>query len=204
MPTTHVWYTNLSDQGNAESGNSYGADNLLTSKSGVYIRKKSDDYDVNNSPLYTYVASDTKGAAPFYCTWLGFKPFNGQRRETIQFRVADRHGVGGTTYDSDPLVRAAATDPTAVRPAGVDLRQDITAQIDALKTWYTANLKWKENRGDGYDANHVLEYVNFRPNYYLLGLYSSASTENKELPQTIGWQDNNNSGAMGTFDPLEE
>lgn len=86
----------------------------------------------------------------------------------------------------------------------MDLRQDITAQINALKTWYTANLKWKENRGDGYDTNHVLEYVNFRPNYYLLGLSSSASTENKELPQTIGWQDNNNSGAMGTFDPLEE
>lgn len=315
----YVWYTNLSDQGNAESGNSYGADNLLTSKSGVYIRKKSDDYDVNSSPLYTYVASDTKGAAPFYssaplielryaevllnlaeaacgaghadeaveylkkireragytaadnyglqanlasdqatcmsailyerqiefayegkrfddmrrwllydgganfstisgapttwtltgwggntCTWLGFKPFNGQRRETIQFRVADRHGVGGTTYGSDPLVKAAETDPTAVRPAGVDLRQDLTAQIDALKTWYAANLVWKENRGDGYDANHVLEYINFRPNYYLLGLSSSASTENKELPQTIGWQDNNNSGAMGTFDPLAE
>ncbi|MBP9985062.1 MAG: RagB/SusD family nutrient uptake outer membrane protein, partial [Prevotella sp.] len=39
----YVWYTSLDDQGNAESGNSYGADNLLTSKKGLYVRKRSDD-----------------------------------------------------------------------------------------------------------------------------------------------------------------
>ena len=50
----YVWYVDKNDQGNVESGNSYGADNLLSSKQGVYVRKKSDDLDVNGSPLYQY------------------------------------------------------------------------------------------------------------------------------------------------------
>ena len=62
----YVWYTSLDDQNNVESDNSYGADNLLTSKSGVYVRKKSDDLDANASPLYSFVAADVKGAAPYY------------------------------------------------------------------------------------------------------------------------------------------
>lgn len=54
----------MNDAGNPESGDSYGADNLLKSRQGVYERKKSDDLDVNSSP-YKYVALHTKGAAPF-------------------------------------------------------------------------------------------------------------------------------------------
>lgn len=308
----YVWYTNTDDQGNVESGNSYGADNLLASKCGVYVRKKSDDLDVNGSPLYQYVASDTKGSAPFYsaaplielryaevllnfaevacgaghndeavaqlqkiraragytsannyglqtnlagdqatcmsailyerqiefayegkrfddlrrwmlfdggatavsgapstwtltgwggntCTWLGFKALNGQRRENIQFRVADKFGVGGTTYDSDPLVKAGV-----VRPAGVDFRKSLYAQNATLAAWYKDNLVMKVSTGDGYDSQHALEYMNFRPNYYFLGLSSGASSANKKLPQTIGWGDYNNGGAAGTFDPLAE
>lgn len=306
----YVWYTDLNDQGNPESGNSYAADNLLTSKSGVYVRKKSDDLDANGSPLYTYVATDNKGAAPFYsaallieiryaevllnlaeaacgaghadeavallkqirrrvgytgdcglqsnlasdqaacmsailyerqiefayegkrfddmrrwmlfdggaakvsgapstwtltgwggntCTWLGFKPFNGQRRENMEFRVANKYGIGGTTYDSDPLLKAGT-----VRPAGVDLRRSLAEQTASLASWYGDNLVRKEKRGDGYDSQHNLLYVNFRPNYYFLGLNSGASSANKGLRQTIGWADYNNGGAAGTFDPLSE
>ena len=62
----YVWYVDLDDQGDPTSGNSYGADNLMGSKRGIYVRKKSDDLDVNSSPLYQYVGADTKGAAPFY------------------------------------------------------------------------------------------------------------------------------------------
>lgn len=308
----YVWYTDLNDQGNPESGNSYGADNLLSSKSAVYVRKKSDDMDVNGSPLYQYVAADTKGAAPFYsaaplielryaevllnlaevacgaghmdeavkylqqireragytsadnyglqanltsdqaacmsailyerqiefayegkrfddcrrwmlydggaqtaegapstwtltgwggntCTWLGFKALNGQRRENMEFRVADKYGVGGTQWDSDPLLKAGTT-----RPDGIDLRQDLVPQLESLATWYKDNLVWKEKRGDGYDSNHNLLYINFRPKYYFLGFSSGASSANNLIPQTIGWGDYNNGGANGTFDPLAE
>ena len=312
----YVWYTDLNDQGNVESGNSYGADNLLGSKQGIYVRKKTDDLDNNGSPLYTYNAAGWKsGAGPFYsaaplielryaevllnlaeaacmagqmgeavqylqqirqragytsengyglqanlasdqatcmsailyerqiefayegkrfddmrrwmlydggaeigqvsgapstwqvtgwggntCTWLGFKPFNGQRRENLEFRVADKYGVGTTQWDGDPLLKAQT-----VRPAGVNFNKgDMNEQLEALKTWYKDNLVSKEKKGDGRDSQHNDLYINFSPNYYFLGFPSGVQNQNKGLPQTIGWQDYNNGGANGTFDPLAE
>lgn len=307
----YVWYTSSSDQTNPESNNSYGADNLLTSKSGVYVRKKSDDYDVNNSPLYQWNPKDANGgfahsgaqhmeiryaevllnlaevacganqlsdavallqkiraragytasnnyglqsnltsdqaacmSAIIYerqiefayegkrfddlrrwmlfdggatkvagapstwtltgwggntCTWLGFKPLNGQRRENMEFRVADKFGFGGTTYDSDPLVKNNIT-----RCAPVDLRKDLGPQLQTLKAWYKNNLVLKLKKGDARNASHVDEYMYFNPKYYFLGLSSGTSVINKSLPQTIGWEDSNNGGAAGTFDPLAQ
>lgn len=310
----YVWYTNATDQTDPENTTSYGADGLLTSKSGVYVRKKSDDLDVNSSPLYTYVAADTKGSAPYYsaaplielryaevllnlsevacganqlsdavgylqkireragysaennyglqtslsgdqstcmsailyerqiefayegkrfddlrrwmlfdggatavsgapstwtltgwggntCAWLGFAKLNGQRRENIQFRVADAYGYGTSAYDSDPLLKSTAG---VTRYAGVDLRKEIKSQNNDLAKWYTNYLVMKECKGDSYDSQKTKEYMNFRPKYYFLGLSSGASTANKTLPQTIGWGDYNNGGAAGTFDPLAE
>lgn len=301
----YVWYTKADDANNVESGNSYGADNLLNGAKGIYVRKKSDDRDVNGSPLYQYDASATKGAAPFFsaaqlielryaevllnlaevacganqlgeavgyvnqvrqragvpaydvpgdqavcmseilyerqiefayegkrfddmrrwllfdgganfasigakaltgwggntCTWLGFKPFNGQRRENMEFRTADAYGVGGTNYESDPLVKAGV-----VRPKGVDLRKDLAPQLEELKSWYQANLVRKEKKGDSRlaqgDNSKVDLYVKFLPKYYFLGFDSGTSTANSKLRQTVGWEDSNNGGAMGTFDPL--
>ena len=309
----YVWFTEEDDYGNPESGNSYGADNLLGSKVGIYVRKKSDDLDVNSSNLYQYITGSDKGAAPFYsaaplielryaevllnlaeaacmagdmpyaveqlqkvraragytaennyglqanltsdqaacmsailyerqiefayegkrfddlrrwmlfdggegqsalnpswavgsgwsnntCTWLGFTPLNGTRRENIEFATAAQYGVGGTTVDSDPLIKAGVE-----RPAGVDFRQaDITTQLEALKTWYETNLRVAIKYGDARDAQHNLLYMNFRPQYYILGLSNSAQTSNKDLEQTIGWADYNNGGANGTFDPLAD
>ena len=309
----YVWYTDLNDQGNPESGNSYGADNLLTSKQGIYVRKKSDDLDINGSALYNYVAADTKGAAPFYssaplieiryaevllnlaeaacgagqmgeavgylqqiraragytaannyglqanltgdqaacmsailyerqiefayegkrfddmrrwmlfdggaqqptgapsswtltgwggntCTWLGFTPMNGQRRENIEFRTGDQFGVGTTQWDGDPLLKAGVA-----RPEGVNFsKEDLSTQLADLKTWYNTNLVTSYKLGDGRDSQHNALYINFRPKYYFLGLSSGAQTHNQKLPQTIGWEDYNNGGANGTFDPLAE
>ena len=310
----YVWYTDLNDQGNPESGNSYAADNLLGSKQGIYVRKRSDDLDVNSSPLYEYNSMGWKsGAGPFYsaaplielryaevllnlaeaacgandmsyaveqlqkiraragytaennyglqsnlagdqaacmsailyerqielayegkrfddmrrwmlydggtqvptgapstwtltgwggntCSWLGFKPFNGQRRESIEFRVADKYGVGTTQWDGDPLLKAGTE-----RPAGVNFSVgDMNEQLEALKAWYQDNLVVKQRKGDGRDSQHNDLYINFRPKYYFLGLSSGAQNQNKSLPQTIGWEDYNNGGANGTFDPLAE
>ena len=308
----YVWFTEEDAVGNPEKGDSYGADNLLSSKVGVYVRKKSDDLDVNSSNLYQYITGSEKGAAPFYsaaplielryaevllnlaeaacmagdmpyaveqlqkiraragytaennyglqanltgnqqacmsailyerqiefayegkrfddlrrwmlfdggvgqealcdnwkmeayggntCTWLGFTPMNNQRRENIEFATAAKYGVGGTTAESDPLVVAGV-----VRPAGVDFRQaDINTQLETLKAWYQDNLRVAIKYGDARDSQHNLLYINYRPKYYILGLSNSAQTSNKDLPQTIGWQDYNKGGAMGTFDPLAE
>lgn len=311
----YVWFTDKDDQGNPESGNSYGADNLLSSKCGVYVRKKSDDLDMNTKPLYQYMATYSKGAAPYFsaaplielryaevllnlaevacgandmayaveqlqkiraragytaannyglqanlngdqatcmsailyerqiefayegkrfddmrrwllfdggkdfstiegapntwrltgwdgntCEWLGFTPFNGQIRMTMEYRVADKYGVGGKEYDSDPLLK----DGT-VRPDGVDLREeDLNTQLETLKTWYGENLKRRTAWSDGYYTNRELKRVTYKPKYYFLGFSSGAQSANKALPQTIGWQDYNNGGTNGTFDPLDE
>lgn len=313
----YVWYVDKDDEGNIDSGNSYGADNLFSSKSGVYVRKKSDDLDINTAPLYTYMATYTKGAAPFFsaaplieiryaevllnlaevacmaghmdeavdylkqiraragytadnnyglqanlasdeatcmsailyerqiefayegkrfddmrswllfdggvnfstipgapeswkltgfdgntCTWLGVAPLNGQARHNIEFRTANKHGLGGKTQEaeSDPLVKAGVT-----RPEGVDLRKvdEFDAQLSTLQKWYADNLTWQRKRGDGYyqtgDNVGSDKVVSFKPKYYFFGLSSGAQTGNKALPQTIGWEATFNEA---TFDPL--
>lgn len=159
------------------------------------------------------------------CTWLGFKSFNGQRRENMEFRLNDSYGVGGKTFDSDPLytteVRQLAADEgitekevkakytyyqvvAKVRPKGVDLRKDLTSQLETLNKWYKTNLVRGLKKGDGYNSQHISEYIDFRPKYYLLGFPAGVSDAAKQLPQTIGWEDYNNGGAMGTFDPLAD
>lgn len=57
----YKWYTAEDQRDNPESG-AYGADNLLGSAKGVYLRKRSDDLDVNASPLYIYRTDQTSGA----------------------------------------------------------------------------------------------------------------------------------------------
>lgn len=306
----YVWYTDEDDIDNDES-TSYGADNLLSNKCGLYVRKRSDDYDFNSSAFYSFAATaNVSGfaysAQPYIelryaevllnlaevacgagdmayavellqrirarvgytsdnnyglqtdlssdqakcmsaiiyerqvelayegkrfddlrrwmlydggtgkvdnapstwtltgwggntCTWLGFKQLNGQRRETMEFRVADAYGVGGTTVNDDPLVNAGVE-----RCDAIDLTEDLTEQQEVLKEWYSKYLVRKEKKGDARDSNQIDLYINFLPRYYFLGLGSAAQSNNSLLPQTIGWEDYNNGGADGTFDPLAE
>lgn len=308
----YKWYVDQNEAGNPENGNSYSADNLYTSNVGVYVRKKSDDYDLGTQ-LYVYEPLASKGAGPFFsqaplielryaevllnlaeaacmagqmneavgylqqiraragytaennyglqtnlandqatcmsailyerqiefayegkrfddmrrwmlfdggaklpsgapaswqmtgfggntCTWLGVTPFNGQRRERVEFRTGNQYGVGTAYWDGDPLVKAEVE-----RPAGVDFRKaDIDSQLSTLKDWYNTHLVTQYKNGDGQDSQHNLEYINFLPKYYFLGLSSGAQNSNVGLPQTIGWEDYNNGGAPGTFDPLAE
>lgn len=307
----YVWYEKKEDQNNFEGGNAYAADNLLGSSTSIYVRKKSDDLDVNPSKLYNYEPTHTKGSAPFYsaaplielryaevllnlaevacgaghmdeavkylrqirqragykaednfglsanietdqaacmsailyerqiefayegkrfddmrrwmlydggavkvegapeswtltgwggntCTWLGFKQFNGQRRDNISFSVnSDKYGFGGTTYNSDPLAGVA-------RCEGVDLRKELEPQLATLKQWYMDNLIPVAKKGDGTDSQNLPLYINFQAKYYFLGLASGAQDNNKALPQTVGWQDKYNGNALGQFDPLNE
>ena len=306
----YVWYTDKNDVGNVESGESYGADNLLKNKKGMYVRKRTSDYDLN-SALYVYNSGYTRGAfarsaSPYIeiryaevllnyaeaacgaghldeavaqlqkirsrvgytadnnyglptnltsdqaacmsaillerqielayegkrfddmrrwmlfdggavkvpgapeswtltgwggntCTWLGFKQFNGQRRERMEFRVADKWGTGSTTYESDPLLVN-----NVERCAPIDLRKPIAEQQEVLKGWYNDNLKRKDNKGDGRNADHITDLtIDYRAKYYFLGFSLGAMNRNdSRLQQTIGWTDNRSGN--GTFDPLAE
>lgn len=65
----YVWYNKADDRGNIESGKSYGSDNLLANAKGMYVRKRSDDMDVNISPRYAFQQTAKLGfkqsAAPY-------------------------------------------------------------------------------------------------------------------------------------------
>lgn len=76
--------------------------------------------------------------------------------------------------------------------------------MNTLATWYEDNLKFKQSKGDAWDSNKNPLYMNFRPKYYFLGLSNGAQSNNPNIPQTIGWENSNNGGANGTFDPLAE
>lgn len=308
---SYVWYTKTDDADDVESSTCYAADSLLSNNRTMYVRKRSDDLDVNGSPLYDYDATVSNGgfcysAAPYIelryaevllnlaevacgagdmpyavellkkireragytadnnyglqtnlesdqaacmsailyerqiefayegkrfhdmrrwllfdggsgissimgapstwkltgwggntCTWLGVEPLNGLRRENIEFRTADKYGLGGTTASTDPL-------KNVTRCEAVDLRQDITEQISALKSWYNSNLTYKLKKGDSYDSQKIPLYCNFRAKYYFFGFTQGAMNNNSMIEQTIGWEDSNNGNANGTFDPLAE
>lgn len=133
------------------------------------------------------------------CTWLGFKPFNGQRCESFIYKINDKYGMASDdTYDKDPLL-AAKTE----RPKGVNLTQDLADQLAALKTWYEENLTWQLRQSGRY-SDHSLKTIYFNPRNYFLGLKANVSQKNVGIYQTVGWEDVNNGGAMGTFDPLAE
>lgn len=137
------------------------------------------------------------------CTWLGFTPLNGQRRESLEYRTADNYGIGGTgtKEDDDPLVKAGVE-----RCAAVDLRKtDLDTQLQTLRDWYENHLVYKMKKGDGREesgSGNTDLYIEFLPRYYFLGLTKGALEKDKKIQQTIGWDDAVK--AKGTFDPLAE
>ena len=161
------------------------------------------------------------------CTYLGFKPFNGQRRNNMEFQVKPsiNNGVGGKTwavgdYDGTP-------DPIAkhyMQENGVDYkafeswrnglkvqpnnmgRHDNTKLDTALEKlkneFYQPYLQRKEKKGDALNSDNTSDgmVITFYPRYYFLGFTSDIQTKNSALKQTVGWEDT--FGGSNLFDPL--
>lgn len=53
----YVWYTKTEDRDNIEGGNKYGPDGLMANAKGMYVRKRSDDLDVNGTPRYAFMSA---------------------------------------------------------------------------------------------------------------------------------------------------
>ena len=65
-----MWYADPEDVNDPESGNAYGADNLLKNRKGVYVRKRSNDGDISE-PLYSFNATyDNGGFAYSAAPWM--------------------------------------------------------------------------------------------------------------------------------------
>jgi starch-binding outer membrane protein, SusD/RagB family len=137
------------------------------------------------------------------CTYLGVNPLNGQRRNGLELRVSSAVTVGGIAAVGD------ANDPVfkntnvvfannVKRPQAWNISSSDTIQLDSVVNFYRYNLTRKQRLVD--TKNKV---IMFRPEYYFIGLRSSAQTNNSTLLQTIGWTDTQK-GGLGTFDPLAE
>ena len=139
------------------------------------------------------------------CTYLDVSPLNGKIRTGMEIAISmngpnagiGEDGVpqGQTLHDIDPFNKAGIA-----RPDALDYRQELEPQITALRTFYNANFVRKAKRVDGGNTYPVINYL---PNYYFIGLNSSAQRNNSKLAQTIGWQDVM-TGVVGIYDPLAE
>ena len=123
------------------------------------------------------------------CTYLGVQPFNGNRRNTVQFYYKDIVEKG----TSDPLLER--------RPEPIDLQFDV--DFTNLEKFYRDNLKRKTRRGDSYVSGEP-QVVIFHPRYYLIGIRDAARRNIPDAAQTIGWRDVLNGNQNGTFDPIAE
>lgn len=141
---------------------------------------------------------ELKGFGGNTCTYLGVNPLNNQRRNGIEMRVANSVGTNGIASlndNSDPILLASNK---IKRPRAWNINTTDTIQRDSLAYFYGTYLTRKTRLVDT-----KAKYVSFRPEYYFIGLRTSAQTNNSTLIQTIGWMDSQK-GSMGTFDPLAE
>ena len=113
-------------------------------------------------------------------------------------------GIAVATDANDPVFKSVVVvfSNNVKRPQAWNISDSIpsSAQLkkDSLEKFYHQNLTRKQRLVD--TKNKV---ITFRPEYYFIGLKSSAQTNNSTLIQTIGWVDSQK-GGYGTFDPLAE
>ena len=136
------------------------------------------------------------------CTYLSVEPFNGKRRDYLEMRVKGARGIKEETNNRDNTGDPFYNSVTRVleRPAPLDLKIAFGAQqrvVDELRAFYTNNLDRRIRRGDREGCT-----VDFKPNFYFLGLTTGAQNNNQSLLQTVGWNDTQ--GRSIFFDPLAE
>ncbi len=166
------------------------------------------------------------------CTYLGFKPFNGQRRNNMEFQVKPsvNGGVGGKEWKQDdwdnapdPILAQAFADGKIasqtwsafktwrdgfkIQINSVDRHNKYTLDpaLEKLKTqFYEPYLQRKEKKGDALTSDNTTEgmVISFEPRYYFLGFTSAVQSKNPGLQQTVGWEDYY--GGSNLFDPLAE
>ena len=173
------------------SDNNYGigtlADKYEAFKASLYERRVELAYegkrfwDVQRWMLY----NDDASANNETNAKLGLTPLNETHRTGNYLQYNE------VATEEDPL--AGIRDDISVDPDASDFQE----QLQALAELYENNFVLEDlpTPLDNVDGNQV--DIDWKQNYYIMGLNSSVLTQNPWLEQTIGWKDA--SGAEGTF-----
>ena len=180
----YVWYTSEVDR-DKDDATRYGGDNLLANVKGMYVRKRSDDYDVNQTPLYAFdpkhsVSGFTVSSAPLIEIRYAEVLLNlaevacgaGFTNEALQFLRQIRERVG---YTGDcGLSESLAADQGACMAAVLYERQIELAyegkRFDDLRRWMLFDGGLESVDGapatwtlGGLWANGTTNFLGFRP-----------------------------------------
>lgn len=138
-------------------------------------------WDIHRWMLYNDDASANNNT----CSKLGLEPLNGQHRtgNYLQYKEV-----------------ATADDPLAEQRANISVdpdAEDFEEQLMMLASFYEENfmLEDLETPLDNVDGNQV--DIEWKQNYYIMGLNTNVLTQNPWLEQTIGWR--GISGEEGSF-----
>ena len=123
------------------------------------------------------------------CATLGLTPLNGTQRTGHYLKYS------GVATATDPL--ASLRDAITVDPDDANF----DTQIQTLAAFYTANFELEDLETPLDNVNGTDAQIDWKQNYYIMGLKSDVLTQNSWLEQTIGWKDA--SGSDGTFDYQE-
>ncbi|MEL1252476.1 RagB/SusD family nutrient uptake outer membrane protein [Flavobacterium sp. DGU38] len=198
IPNTLSYLGKIRNRVGISSANNYGIGTLTSKYAAIeaclYERRVELAYegkrywDVQRWMLYSDDAPT--GIVNNTCAKLGVTPLNGTQRTGYYLEYKNK-----TSSNADPLIAARtgiSVDPDA---------SNFAAQIDLLAAFYTNNLKRTELNTPLDNVNNQPVKIDFKPNYYIMGLKQDLLASNLWLTQTVGW--NGASGSQGTFNYQE-
>ncbi|UGU15757.1 RagB/SusD family nutrient uptake outer membrane protein [Sinomicrobium kalidii] len=142
-------------------------------------------WDVQRWMLY----NDDASAGNNTCVKLGVTPLNGTQRTGHYLQYNE------VATSDDPL--AGIREDIVVDPDAGNFEE----QLQSLATIYSDNFEFEELPTPMDNVNGEQAQIDWKQNYYIMGLNSGVLTQNPWLEQTIGWRDA--SGGEGTFDYRE-
>ncbi len=198
IPNTLSYLGKIRNRVGISSANNYGIGPLTNKYAAIeaclYERRVELAYegkrywDVQRWMLYSDDAPT--GIVNNTCVKIGVTPLNGTQRTGYYLEYKNK-----TSSNADPLITARtgiSVDPDA---------SNFAAQIDLLAAFYTNNLKRTELNTPLDNVNNQPVKIDFKPNYYIMGLKQDLLASNLWLTQTVGW--NGASASGGTFNYQE-
>lgn len=216
----YVWYTSAEDRDNIQSGNNYGADNLLANVKGMYVRKRSDDLDVNSSPLYSNWAASANqsgflySSAPYIEIRFAEVLLNlaeacagaGKLSEAVDYLKQIRQRVGYTGdcgFDASLSADQAACMSAVLYERQIELAYE-GKRFDDLRRWllFDGGTKFSEIQGapsswklSGWDGN-TCQWLGFTP-------LNGQRRENMEFRVSNNTSSEGIGGTTANSDPLK-